>query len=429
MKKQYYVSISKFVFIMVGMVISGQYFGWNAGIDTSNPSLYIYAVLLLVVFFSIFIFGCAILTHYFMGQDKSITELVGNVLGIRVGFFTGMMCYLEYWFATPAIAIAFAIYIKGFFPLLPHSIAILISFTMVFFSNIGNLKYIAKIETIATVIALFGVMCFYYVGFTDWSIVSQVTVTQSSVSMGGFGKAISFAIWLFLGIEGGITLMHAMKTPKKDGVLAIIIGLIILAVLAISTSLIFIKLSTVDLLLDANPLPSLAIHLGHTYIYAILVFTGLVGIMASFNGLTIGYIQQHKMLAKNYGFTNSKFTTMYLPLFIALMCSLSNDLSQGFVILSVSCAIVVYALVWLSVIKLTYSLKKYKVLSFYLFSLPLMIFVGICTFYYGALSTSIELMGFKILTAYLLLVIALFILMITIIFGNYSAKFYYQINI
>ena len=143
------------------MVISGQYFGWNIGIDVNSANSYIYAVLLLVVFFSIFICGCAILTHYFMDKDKSITELVGKVLGIRVGFFTGVMCYLEYWFATPAIAIAFSVYIKDFFPGLSHTVAIFISFSIVFFANIGSLKYVAKIETIATIIALIGVFCFY----------------------------------------------------------------------------------------------------------------------------------------------------------------------------------------------------------------------------------------------------------------------------
>ncbi|ASG67745.1 hypothetical protein fh0823_09800 [Francisella halioticida] len=75
--------------------------------------------------------------------------------------------------------------------------------------------------------------------------------------------------------------------------------------------------------------------------------------MASLNGLTIGYIQQHKMLANSYNLKTSKTFTMYIPLLIALICSLSNNLSQGFVILSVSCAIIVYALVWVSVIKLT----------------------------------------------------------------------------
>ena len=384
MKKQYYVSIPKFVFIMVGMVISGQYFGWNAGINITNSNSYIFAVLLLIAFFSIFIFGCAILTHYFIGENKSITELVGSVLGIRAGFFTGVMCYLEYWFATPAIAIAFAMYIKGFIPFLPHNLAILISFTIVFFANIGNLKYIAKIETIATIIALFGVICFYYVGFASWDASSQPAIIQSDFSMGSFGRAISFAIWLFLGIEGGITLMHAMKNPKKDGVIAIIIGLIILSTLAMLTSLIFIKLAPAELLLDANPLPSLALNFGYNYVYYLLVFTGLVGIIASFNGLTIGYIQQHKMLAKSYNLKSSNTLTIYTPLAIALICSLFNNLSQGFVILSVSCAILVYALVWISVIKLTYSLKKYMVCCFYLLSLPLMLFIVVRFFRTGS---------------------------------------------
>ena len=400
---------------MVGMVISGQYFGWNVGIDVNSTTSYIYAVLLLVIFFSIFIFGCAILTHYFMDKDKSITELVGEVLGARVGFFIGALCYLEYWFATPAIAIAFAIYIRDFLPFLSHTVAIFISFAIVFFANIGNLKSVAKIETIATIIAIIGVICFYYVGFSELSSVTNDVKMQNAMTLSGFGKSVSFAIWLFLGIEGGITLMHAMKNPSKDGQKAIILGLCILAGLAILTSVFFIKLAPSNLLLDPDPLPSFAMNFGYVYVHYILLFTGLVGIMASFNGLTIGYIQQHKMLAKNYGFRNSKLATICLPLVIALVCSLFNDISQGFVILSVSCAIIVYALVWISIIKLSFSLKKYKTFIFYSVTFLLMIFVAGCTYYYGALAVGINIFGYEILSAYLFVIILIAVALLSLV--------------
>jgi hypothetical protein len=148
------------------------------------------------------------------------------------------------------------------------------------------------------------------------------------------------------------------------------------------------------------------------------VFTGLIGIMASLNGLTIGYIQQHKMLAKSYGYSDSRLVTFYIPLAIALICSLSNDLSQGFVILSVSCAILVYGLVWVSVIKISYSLKKWKMFTFYTLTLPIMLFVGACTYFYGALSTSVNLFNTEILTAYLLVFFVLIAIIASLFFAR-----------
>ncbi|AXA34170.1 APC family permease [Francisella adeliensis] len=411
MQSNYQVSISKFVFIMVGMVISGQYFGWNSGITASSTNSYILAVLLLVVFFGFFIFGCAILTHYFMGSDKSITELVGNVLGIRTGIFTGLMCYLEYWFATPAIAIAFGLYLESLLPFIPYHFAVLIGFIIVFMANLGSLKYVAKIESIATIIAILGVFCFYYIGFEYLGVIDN-SIVQDSISMSALGKGIAFGVWLFLGIEGGITLMHAMKNPRKTGKIAILIGLMVLSLLAIFTSVLFIELAPTNLLLDSNPLPALAQYLGHSALFEVLAVTGIIAILASFNGLTIGYSQQYELLANNYRFKNTKFYAMNLPLLVALICSLSNDLSQGFVILSVSSAIVVYALVWVSVIKLTYSLKRYVICASYTLALPLLLVVGGCTYYYGALTTSITIFDIKVLAAYLLvvlIVIAMFI--------------------
>lgn len=419
MQSNYRVSISKFVFIMVGMVISGQYFGWNSGITASSSNSYILAVLLLVIFFGFFIFGCAILTHYFMGSDKSITELVGNVLGVRIGIFTGLMCYLEYWFATPAIARAFGLYLQSLLPFLPYHLTIIIGFLIVFVANVGSLKYVARIESIATIIAILGVLCFYYIGFKDFEAIDNNTV-QSAITMPALGKAIAFGVWLFLGIEGGITLMHAMKNPKKSGKIAIIIGLAILSFLAIFTSVLFIKSAPTELLLDSNPLPAFAEYFGHSVMFELLAVTGLIAILASFNGLTIGYSQQYQLLANNYSFKSSKLLAMNLPLVIALVCSLSNDLSQGFVILSVSSAIVVYALVWVSVIKLTYSLKRYFLLASYTLALPLLLIVGGCTFYYGALTTSITIFGIRILAAYLLILLILIAIFIAYFIGTKS---------
>ncbi len=192
--------------------------------------------------------------------------------------------------------------------------------------------------------------------------------------------------------------------------------MIVLSFLAIFTSVIFIKLAPSDLLLNPDPLPALALYFFSTFIYSILGLTGLVGIIASLNGLTIAYIQQHKILSKSYGYRDSRLVTSYMLLLIALLYSLSNDLSQGFVILSVSCAILVYALVWVSVIKLSYSLKKHKLFLFHTLTLPIMIFVGGCTYFYEAFSTSIMLFNTNVLAAYLLIILVCIAVLVSFIF-------------
>jgi ethanolamine permease len=95
--KNNHISIFKFIFIMVGMVISGQYFGWNYGFNQSTKSSYFIAVVILIIFFIFFMFSCAILVNRYTDKDKSLADLVGIVLGRRIGYLTGWACIFEYW--------------------------------------------------------------------------------------------------------------------------------------------------------------------------------------------------------------------------------------------------------------------------------------------------------------------------------------------
>jgi len=396
---------------MVGMVISGQYFGWNYGFNQSTKSSYFIAVVILIIFFIFFMFSCAILVNRYADKDKSLADLVGIVLGRRIGYLTGWACIFEYWLGTPAIAISFAIYLIHFFPMLSYPTAILIAFAIVFLANIGALNYIAKFETAATVIAIIGVLIFYiFVIYSLGLSNHSVQIFNQPVEFKGIAYAIPFAIWLFLGIEGGLTLVHAMKKPKKHGFIGITIGLIILALLALTTVFLFTSVAGANELASDNPLPSLLSSLNFPTVAKVVLFLGLFGLLASFNGLTIGYSQQLNMLGQSYNLRllnnkSHKVTKLFcliIPLTIALICCLSNDLSQNFVIMSVMSALVVYLFVTISAIILLFNLKKYFLFILYSMILIVLIMIIIFTFIYAVIPANIYLFNVKINIIWLL---------------------------
>lgn len=408
-----HISIFKFVFVMVGMVISGQYFGWNGGFEQATPSSYFIAVIILVIFFSFFMFSCGYLVNHYMDKEKSLPDLVSVVLGKKLGYLCGWACVFEYWLGTPAIAISFAIYLNELVPFVNYPVAVLIGFLIVLFANIGSLNHIAKYETIATVLAILGVFVFYVVIISVYfnSDIEKVAPFSQPIEFNGIAYAIPFAIWLFLGIEGGITLIHAMKKPKKEGFIGIAIGLVILAVLALVTVFFFIcYASTSGELLSTDPLPNLIKNLNFPFISNVILLLGLFGLLASFNGLTIGYSQQLYLLGNSYKikmFKNnsrllSKATCLFVPLLIAFICCLSNDLSQNFVIMAVLSALVVYLFVTVSIVLLFMKLGKYILAAVYAAILLLLILIIIFTFIYAIMPAQISFIGLDVNVAWIL---------------------------
>ncbi len=400
---------------MVGMVISGQYFGWNGGFEQATPSSYFIAVIILVIFFSFFMFSCGYLVNHYIDKDKSLPDLVSVVLGKKLGYLCGWACVFEYWLGTPAIAISFAIYLNELIPFINYPIAVLIGFAIVLFANIGSLNHIAKYETIATILAILGICIFYIVIVTVYfgGDVKPIDPFSQPVELKGVAYAIPFAIWLFLGIEGGITLVHAMKKPKRDGFIGIAIGLVILAVLALLTVFFFICFaSNMDELLSTDPLPYLITNLNFPLVSNVILLLGLFGLLASFNGLTIGYSQQLHLLGNSYrikifknnsGFL-SKVSCLFVPLAIALICCLSNDLSQNFVIMAVLSALVVYLFVTVAIVLLFFKLRKYALAFVYGLILLLLIMIVIFTFIYAILPAHINFLGLNVNIAWILTV-------------------------
>ncbi|MBK2125192.1 amino acid permease, partial [Fangia hongkongensis] len=415
------ISTLKFLFVMVGMVISGQYFGWNGGFEQASKLSYLVAVVILVIFYGFFMFGCAYLVNHYADKDKSLPDLVAVVLGRRFGYLCGWACVFEYWLATPAIAISFAVYLHELIPEVGYSYAVLIGFAIVFIANIGSLSHIAKYEAIATVIAIFGVIIFYFaIGSHALSLPSiSNQLFDDQVTFSGVSYAISFAIWLFLGIEGGIILIHAMKNPKRNGFIGITFGVIILAFLALATVSLFVYFAQQEAVILANdPLPALLDSLHYPVIAKLILIFGLFGLLASFNGLTIGYSQQIILLDKSYRIMKScsasrlktKLISLIIPLFIALLCCLSNDLSQNFVVMSVLSAVIVYIFVSVAIVALFFKLKKWLMVLLYTLVLMLLMLIITFTFIYTIIPAHIQFLGLHVNIIWVLL--AAFIIVI-----------------
>lgn len=296
--------------IVVGMVISGMYFGWNYALKYTSPIGFVIAVAVVTVFYLTFIFSFAEMSTAIPNAGAS-QEYAGRTMGKFGGYIAGFSCIVEYLFAVPAIALSIGAYINFLIPAVPAVVAAVVFYLFFIVINLFNVNLAASVELIITIIAIAGIVLFVGAGMVK---VNPANFVQGSISKGGIGgifAAIPFGIWFYLGVEGGAVAAEECKHPKKQIPKAFLGGILTLVVMALLTLFVTVGLSDSASISGVDsPLPSaLAAAFGeNSFISKALSFVGLFGLIASMHGLIIGYSRQTYAMAREG----------YLPKFLSL---------------------------------------------------------------------------------------------------------------
>lgn len=295
--------------IIVGMVISGMYFGWNYALQYTSPLGFAIAVAVVTVFYLTFIFSYAEMSTAIPNAGAA-EEYAGRTMGKFGGYIAGFSCIVEYLFAVPAIALSIGAYVHFLIPAVP-SVAAAAAFYLIFIViNLLNVSLAASVELIITVVAIAGVVLFVAAGSFKTNPANFLKGSISAGGLKGIFATIPFAIWFYLGVEGGAVAAEECKHPQKQIPKAFIAGIVTLVIMALLTLFVTVglsdpsKISKVD-----SPLPSaLAVAFGeNSFISKLLSFVGLFGLIASMHGLIIGYSRQTFAMAREG----------YLPKFLA----------------------------------------------------------------------------------------------------------------
>ena len=125
--------------IAVGMVISGEYFGWNYGWAAAGTVGFLISVLLVTVLYLTFIFSYTELT-------TSIPDAGGpfayafRALGPVGGFIAGFATLVDFILAPPAIAIALGSYTNFLNPDIPILTTAIVSYIIFIAINLFGIK-------------------------------------------------------------------------------------------------------------------------------------------------------------------------------------------------------------------------------------------------------------------------------------------------
>ena len=286
--------------IAVGLVISGEYFGWSYGWASAGTLGFLVTTMAVAAMYIAFIFSFTELTTaipHAGGPFAYGLRAFGPLGGAVAGFAT----LVEFLFAPPAISLAIGAYLHVQFPGLEPKHAALGAYAVFMALNIVGVHIAASFEVVVTLLAVgelvvfMGVVlpAFRWSNFMVGGWAGQDHFSMAAV--GGIFAALPFAIWFFLAIEGVAMAAEEAKEPRRTIPMAYISGILTLTVLAFGVMLFaggsgsWAELSSLN-----DPLPQAmkrAVGASSGWLH-MLVWLGLFGLVASFHGIIMGYARQ-----------------------------------------------------------------------------------------------------------------------------------------
>jgi ethanolamine permease len=286
--------------IAVGLVISGEYFGWSYGWASAGTLGFLVTTIFIAAMYVAFIFSFTELTTAIPQAGGPFAYSL-RAFGPTGGAIAGFATLIEFVFAPPAIALAIGAYLNVQFSSLDPKLAALGAYLVFVTLNIVGVRIAATFELFVTILAVGELLVFMGVVAPAFSLANFTaggwagSDAFSPAAIGGIFAAIPFAIWFFLAIEGVAMAAEEAKEPKRTIPIAYITGILTLTALAFGVMIFAGGVGDWKALSNLNdPLPQAmkgVVGESSGWLH-MLVWLGLFGLVASFHGIIMGYARQ-----------------------------------------------------------------------------------------------------------------------------------------
>ena len=348
--------------IAVGLVISGEYFGWNYGWAVSGTIGFLIATLVVTVMYVTFIFSFTELTTAIPHAGGAFAYAY-RALGPFAGLIAGYATLIEFLLATPAIAFALGSYLHFLYPAIPVLWSAMLFNVLFIVINISGIKESATFSVFITVLAVAELLLFMGIIAPHFSA-GNFLRNPMPFGWTGIFAALPFAIWFYLAIEGVAMVAEEVRDPEKNIKKGYISGMATLALLALGVMILTGGITDWRTLSNLDyPLPeAIAVVLGKgSSLTKVFASIGLFGLIASFHGTILAGSRQVFAMARS-GYLpaplakiNHRFKTPHWSIiaggFISFAALFTGTTSQV-IVLSVLGAVVMYIVSMISLFAL-----------------------------------------------------------------------------
>ena len=286
--------------IGVGAVISGDYFGWNFGLDAGG-----FGGLLIATFFIAIMYVCMVLSIAEMStalpHAGGFYSFSRTAFGPGAAYLNSITDMIEYIITPAVIVVGIAGYMDTLIPGVPNWIWWLAFYAIFVGINIWGTELTFRVSMVVTVLAIAVLIIFYagaiLSGAFQWANVMNIPPDPGQSAFlpkGIYGvfAALPFAIWFYLAIEQLPLSAEESHDVVNDMPKALITGIITLLGLSVFTLVLNSGVGggAIEVATSGAPL-----DIGFTAIFgsgatsSILTLIGLTGLIASFHSIIYAY--------------------------------------------------------------------------------------------------------------------------------------------
>lgn len=334
----------------VSYVISGDYSGWNFGLEQGGfGGLAIAAVIIAAMYFAM-VLGMAEMSSALPAAGGGYT-FARRALGTWGGMATGTAVLIEYAIAPAAIATFIGAYVESLhlFGITDGWWVYLAVYAIFIGVHLAGVGEALKVMFVITAIALAGLIVFAIAAIGDFSWSNLTDIAPSDAAGAslflphgylGIWAAIPFAIWFFLAVEGVPLAAEEAKNPARNvprGIIAAMCALICTCALVLF--LVPGAGGASAMQSSGNPLVE---ALGSGTAHTVVNYIGLAGLVASFFSIIYAYSRQLFALSragylpKSLSVTNSRKSptlALIVPGIVGFLLSLTG---QGAMLLNMA---------------------------------------------------------------------------------------------
>lgn len=283
----------------VGSVISGEFFGWNFGLNAGGWGGLLIATAIMATLYSTMMMSIAEMSTA-MPVAGGPYAFARRAMGKTGGYVTGLAVVIEYVLAPAVIAVGIGGYVADFLPLHPDLVA-LIAYVIFVGINLLGVKESLQTLLVITVISVCVLIVWGLAMAPNFSVDNLLNIPPESgnsrflpFGIAGILAALPAAGWFYLAIEDVPLAAEETADPANDlpkGMLLAMGSLIVFSMISL-----FIGPGSAGsqvLSTSGNPLPQAADEVyGRNWVYWLTTVVGLTGLIASFFSIIYAYSRQ-----------------------------------------------------------------------------------------------------------------------------------------
>ncbi|MDF2967476.1 MAG: Ethanolamine permease [Nocardioidaceae bacterium] len=289
----------------VAYVISGDFAGWNFGIDEGGWGGLLIATVLMALMYTCMVLGLAELSSTLPVAGAGY-GFARRALGPLGGFATGTAILIEYAVAPAAIVIFIGGYIEalGLFGLTNSWPVYLVAYAIFVGIHLRGVGEALRVMFAITAVAVVGLVAFVVAMIPKFDVDNLFDIAPTGATgasefipygYAGVLAALVYGIWFFLAIEGVPLAAEEARDPRKDMPRGIITGMLVLLVFAaLMLTLAPGGAGSKSIATSDNPLPEALrqAYGGNTWVADLVNYIGLAGLVASFFSIIYAYSRQ-----------------------------------------------------------------------------------------------------------------------------------------